>query len=113
MLFIVALCCLVQAFAVGGQLVGAIIYAAENCPPERRSMYTAVAMAGANSGSLLGACISVLVRAICGPELVKAWAWRIPFWLGFIISVVSYMVQRGRGYDIILWAIYYAIDRAR
>jgi len=84
-----------QAFAVGGQLVGAIVYASENAPPARRALYTSVALAGANSGSLLGAIVGETVRLVFGPELMKAWAWRVPFIIGFCISVFAYLIQRG------------------
>jgi len=84
-----------QAFAVGGQLVGALVYAAENAPPNRKALYTAVALAGANAGALLGSIVAVTIRVIIGNDNLAAWGWRLPFIIGFLMSVFAYLVQRG------------------
>jgi len=86
---------LMQGFSVGGQLVGSIVFAAEESPRGRETGITAIVLSGVNIGTMLGAVVATLCHAIFSEEQLVSWAWRIPFMLGFVLSIIAYALQRG------------------
>jgi MFS family permease len=86
---------LMQGFSVGGQLVGSIVFAAEESPRGRETGITAIVLSGANIGTMFGAVVATLCHAIFSEEQLVHWAWRIPFVLGFVLSILAYVLQRG------------------
>lgn len=85
---------LLQGLSVGGQLVGAVVTAAEKAPPGRETSTAAFVLAACNSGTLLGALVGALCHAAFSAEQMVAWAWRLPFAVGAALALVAYLTVR-------------------
>lgn len=79
-----------QGLAVGGELVGSMVYTVEYAKPEKKLFYGAAILTTANFGTLLGAIISSIVHAAADKEEVLNGLWRIPFWLSSIVAVLGW-----------------------
>lgn len=85
---------LFQGLAVGGELVGSMLYTVEYAAPDKKLFYGANIMATANLGSLLGAIMSTIIHAIANEKDVKNGLWRIPFWLSSIVAFLGWWIRR-------------------
>ncbi|AJR18432.1 MFS transporter [Pimelobacter simplex] len=83
---------LVQGFAVGGEWGGAAVLSVEHAPPERRKFYGSFTQLGSPAGALLSSGIFSLV-ALGGDEALRAWTWRIPFWISLVLVAVGLVVR--------------------
>ncbi len=85
---------LTQGFALSGEYAGAIIYVAENAPPDKRGYYTGFIQATVPVGLLL--CLSVVIgiQSLMSVEDFQAWGWRIPFLSSAILVIFSYFIRR-------------------
>ncbi|HLP93550.1 MAG TPA: MFS transporter [Saprospiraceae bacterium] len=85
---------LTQGFALSGEYAGAIIYVAENAPPDKRGYYTGFIQATVPVGLLL--CLSVVIgiQSLMSAEDFQSWGWRIPFLSSAILVVFSYFIRR-------------------
>lgn len=84
---------LLQGMSVGGQLVGAFVLLVETAPPERRSMYGAICLAGAVTGTTLGSIVATVLRESMDRESLMAWGWRVPFLCGLAVGLVTVAVK--------------------
>ena len=48
-----------------------------------------------SAGFLLGAAVVVLLNSIATPELMLAWLWRIPLFLGVVVAAVGFFIRIG------------------
>jgi len=86
-------CRILQGFALGGEYGGAAIYVAEHADPKRRGEATGWIQTSAAFG-LGGALLVVAItRAILGEDALKAWGWRVPFLLSFILLIISVWIR--------------------
>jgi MFS family permease len=88
---------IVQGFSLGGESSAAQIMAMEYAPPGRRAFYGAIVNMGSPLGQVFVALVLVLVRGAAGEEAFLAWAWRIPFILGFAMAVLGFLMRRTLG----------------
>ncbi|SQG89138.1 major facilitator family transporter [Legionella pneumophila subsp. pascullei] len=79
MLFIVLR--LIQGISIGGEYSGIMIYLAESAPHDKRGLITSFAAIGANLGFLLATLTLMLLHLLYTEEMIKIWAWRLPFLL--------------------------------
>ena len=70
---------LIQGFSIGGEYSGILIYLAEFAPDKKRGFITSFAVSGANLGFLLATATFIVLNLFFSEELIKAWAWRLPF----------------------------------
>ena len=84
---------LVQGFSLGGEIPGAMTYLSESAPDQQGRM-----MGILFSSFLLGICLGTSVHGILAlyldSEAMMAWGWRIPFWLGGSLGVLSYFIRK-------------------
>jgi MFS family permease len=86
---------LVQGFAVGGEVGGALLLVAESVPAERRGYFTAWPMIGGPAGNVLSAAVLALLGMWLGDAAFGAWGWRIGFLAsGLLIGVGVWMRTR-------------------
>ncbi|WP_406314616.1 MFS transporter [Streptomyces sp. NBC_00118] len=85
---------LIQGFAAGGEWGGASLYGIENAPEDRRGLWGSFTSAGIGIGSLFGTGVFALITLLPQEDL-KAWAWRVPFWLGGLLVLIG-VVARSR-----------------
>jgi MHS family proline/betaine transporter-like MFS transporter len=86
---------LLQGFSVGGEFTGSIIFLVEHAPPARRGFIGSWAGFSTNAGCMLGAGVGALLVTVLGPQAVREWAWRLPFFLGAMLGIVGLFLRLG------------------
>lgn len=84
---------LAQGLALGGEYGGAATYVAEHAPDNQRGHYTSYIQTAATIGFFISLAVIATTRIYFGPEDFKAFGWRIPFLLSFILLGVSLYVR--------------------
>ena len=89
---LVLLRCL-QGFAMGGELPGALTFVAEHAAPARRGRACAAVIASVSLGGLLAGSLLAALTAGLGTDRMAAWGWRLPFWLGDSLALLSRIMR--------------------
>jgi MFS family permease len=84
---------LLQGLALGGEYGGAATYVAEHVPDAKRGYYTSYIQTTATLGFFVSMGIIGATRVMVGEDAFKAWGWRIPFVLSFVLLVVSLYIR--------------------
>ena len=86
---------LVQGFCVGGELPGAITYAAEVVSPRRATLACGLVFGCVGAGVLLATSVSAVLHAFLPAPEMAAWGWRVGFVLGGLLGVLGWVLRRG------------------
>jgi MFS family permease len=89
LLLILRLC---QGFSAGGEVAGTSTLTVENAPAHRRGFYSSFTITGCNFGIILATLIFLPIQAL-PKDAQMGWAWRIPFLLSAILTIVAYLVR--------------------
>jgi MFS family permease len=84
---------LLQGLALGGEYGGAATYVAEHVPDEKRGYYTSYIQTTATLGFFLSMGVIGTTRLALGEDAFKAFGWRIPFLLSFLLLAVSLYIR--------------------
>jgi MHS family shikimate/dehydroshikimate transporter-like MFS transporter len=84
---------LLQGFAVGGEVGGAITMAVEHAPDRRRGLYGGFPQLGVASGLVLANLIFLASNALLSADQFKSFGWRIPFLVSIILVLVGVYVR--------------------
>ncbi len=84
---------LLQGLALGGEYGGAATYVAEHVPDARRGFYTSFIQTTATLGFFLSMGVIGLTRVGLGEAAFRAWGWRVPFLLSFVLLALSLYVR--------------------
>ncbi|MBL8840742.1 MAG: MHS family MFS transporter [Planctomycetes bacterium] len=84
---------LIQGLALGGEYGGAATYVAEHVPDERRGWWTSFIQTTATLGFFLSLGVIGATRVACGEESFRAWGWRIPFLVSFVLLALSLWIR--------------------
>ncbi|MEP6739006.1 MAG: MFS transporter [Caldimonas sp.] len=85
---------LLQGLALGGEYGGAATYVAEHAPHGRRGAYTSWIQTTATLGLFLSLIVIIGTKSLLGDETFNnGWGWRVPFWLSFILLIVSVWIR--------------------
>jgi MFS family permease len=84
---------LAQGLALGGEYGGAATYVAEHSPDGKRGFYTSFIQTTATIGFFLSLAVILSIRIYFGEVTFKAWAWRLPFLLSFVLLAVSVYIR--------------------
>jgi len=84
---------LIQGLALGGEYGGAATYVAEHVPDDKRGYYTSFIQTTATLGFFLSLGVIGTCRLWLGPEVFKAWGWRLPFLASFVLLGVSLYIR--------------------
>ncbi|KTD20980.1 major facilitator family transporter [Legionella lansingensis] len=85
---------LVQGFSVGGEIPGAVVFILEHIPKTRHGFSIGLVFMCITLGNTLGAGVGLLLTTILNQQQMMAWGWRIPFILGFLLGIISYVIRR-------------------
>jgi MFS family permease len=85
---------LLQGAAIGGEVPGAWTFVAEHVPFRRVGFACGFLCSGLTLGILLGSLIATIINSVYTPEVIAAWAWRIPFLLGGVFGLVAVWLRR-------------------
>lgn len=78
-----------QGLSVGGEYMNSAIFLVEHASEKRRGFYGAMTNIGGGVGSAWAALIVWFLVSWFTSQEIEAWAWRLPFWLGFINLILS------------------------
>jgi MFS family permease len=84
---------LLQGLALGGEYGGAATYVAEHVPDHRRGYYTSFIQTTATLGFFVSLGVIAACRYWYGPERFRAFGWRVPFLLSFVLLAVSLYIR--------------------
>jgi MFS family permease len=84
---------LLQGLALGGEYGGAATYVAEHVPDDKRGYYTSYIQTTATLGFFVSMGVIGSARIALGEAAFKAWGWRIPFLLSFVLLAVSFYIR--------------------
>ena len=84
---------LAQGLALGGEYGGAVTYLAEHVADKKRGYYTSFVQTTATIGFLISMIVIGATRIGLGEEDFRAFGWRIPFLLSFILLAVSLYIR--------------------
>jgi metabolite-proton symporter len=79
---------LVQGFGAGAEYSGAVIYAVEHAPPDRRGWFGSWSPMGVSLGTLMASGVFALVSTL-PEEQFLSWGWRVPFWVSIVLVAVG------------------------
>lgn len=82
-----------QGISLGGEYSGNLIYLAESAPINYRATITSFAGTGANFGILLATVVGGLTSYLFEDHIFKTWAWRLPYMISGIISLIIYATR--------------------
>jgi MFS family permease len=84
---------LLQGLALGGEYGGAATYVAEHVPDARRGYYTSFIQTTATLGFFVSLGVIGACRLLLGADAFRAWGWRVPFLLSFVLLAVSLYIR--------------------
>lgn len=80
----------IQGFSLGGENNGSAIFVIEHYPKQYSGLIGAIILTGGAFGTLLASFLGYITLRPTIPD----WAWRLPFVLGFIISILGLLIRR-------------------
>jgi MFS family permease len=84
---------LLQGLALGGEYGGAATYVAEHVPDNKRGYYTSFIQTTATIGFFVSMAVIGSTRSVFSEEAFKAYGWRIPFLLSFLLLGISLYIR--------------------
>jgi MFS family permease len=84
---------LAQGLALGGEYGGAATYVAEHAPHGKRGFFTSWIQTTATIGFFLSLAVILSTRLGLGEKDFRAYGWRIPFLVSFVLLAVSVYVR--------------------
>ena len=84
---------LLQGLAIGGEYGGAVTYVAEHVADDKRGYYTSFIQTTATLGFFLSLGVIGATRLYYGEDAFRAFGWRIPFLLSFLLLAVSLYIR--------------------
>lgn len=82
-----------QGVSFGGELPGAVVFTAEHIRLHK-GLGTSFIITALSYGAACAGLIGALLHKALTYEQMLAWGWRIPFFFGFIIGIIAYIVRR-------------------
>lgn len=85
---------LLQGFSVGGEIPGAAIFTVEHVLKNKRGFSIGIVFMCITLGNSLGALVGICLTSILNQEQMMSWGWRIPFIIGFLLGIISYIIRK-------------------
>ncbi|WP_413738441.1 MFS transporter [Sodalis sp. RH21] len=85
---------LMQGFAAGGEWGGAVSMMVEHAPADKRGFIGSFQQVGFGLGILAGTICSFLLNTYLSHEQVAGWGWRIPFFIGSVVTPLALYIRR-------------------
>ena len=82
-----------QGLSAGGEHTGSAVYMAEQAPPSRLSLWVSSVPASAALGVLVSSLASLFLIDSFSHEQLLAWGWRIGYWAGTVLCLVSILLR--------------------
>ena len=85
---------LLQGFSAGVELGGVSVYLSEIAPPGRKGFYVSWQSGSQQVAVMVGALLGFVIKGAMGEDMLNAWGWRIPFFVGCLIVPFLYYIRR-------------------
>src|SRR3954469_19505043 len=85
---------LLQGFSAGVELGGVSVYLSEISTPGNRGFYTAFQSSSQQVAIFVAAIIGFVLSEMMPKDIVDAWGWRIPFFIGCLIIPFIFFLRR-------------------
>ena len=85
---------LTQGLSVGGEYGTAATYMSEVASKGNRGFYSSFQYVTLIGGQLLALLVLIVLQQLLTVDQLKAWGWRIPFFIGAIAAVVAMFLRR-------------------
>lgn len=86
---------LLQGLSLGGEYGSSATYLAEMATSERRGFYSSFQYVTLIGGQLTALMVLLILQNfILTPEELRAWGWRIPFFIGGLLAVFALIMRR-------------------
>lgn len=85
---------LIQGLSVGGEYGTSATYMSEVALARHRGFFSSFQYVTLIGGQLLALLVVVILQAIYPPEEIRAWAWRIPFFIGAGTAIIAMFLRR-------------------
>ncbi len=86
---------LIQGLSVGGEYGTAATYLSEMATSNRRGFYSSFQYVTLIGGQLIAVGIQLLMQYVFfTAEEISSWAWRIPFFIGAVLSITAFYLRR-------------------
>jgi len=85
---------LLQGFSAGVELGGVSVYLAEISTPGNRGFYTSFQSSSQQVAIFVAAIIGFTLNAMMPADVISAWGWRIPFFIGCLIIPFIFLLRR-------------------
>lgn len=84
---------LLQGFSVGGEIPGAVVFTMEHISLAHRGLAIGIIFMSITLGNTLAGLIGFILTTLFSSETMFLWGWRIPFILGFVLGIVSFIIR--------------------
>ncbi|MEM8729376.1 MAG: MFS transporter [Pseudomonadota bacterium] len=84
----------IQGLSVAGEFTASGVMTIEQSAPEHRARNGAFVISAMLFGCTLGAAVPGLMSTVLTDDQVQAWGWRLPFFFGSFIAVLSVILRR-------------------
>jgi len=85
---------IIQGVALGGEFGASCVYLYESVPQNKRGFFGSFALTGVGMGLVLSACTILIVESFVTKETLYAYAWRIPFFISVVGSLLAFYMRR-------------------
>ncbi len=85
---------LLQGMSGGGEVPGSCIFVGEHADPCRLGLFTSLINASNNIGLIVALGIGAALSRHLSSEVLYSWGWRVPFWIGGLITIVGYYLRK-------------------
>jgi MHS family alpha-ketoglutarate permease-like MFS transporter len=86
---------MVQGVSVGGEYGTSATYMSEVAVHGHRGFYSSFQYVTLIGGQLLAVLVLVILQHFLSDAELRAWGWRIPFFIGAVAAVVAFYLRRG------------------
>ena len=90
---LLVVCRLLQGLSAGGEAMGSNALVAEHAPENRRGMYVGFTYSFANLPAVFAALFVSLLSTVLTAEAFQSYGWRIPFFVGGVLSLVGLYIR--------------------
>src|SRR6516164_5464945 len=85
---------LLQGFSAGVELGGVSVYLSEIATPGNRGFYTSFQSSSQQVAIFVAAILGFILSEAMPADMVTAWGWRIPFFIGCLIIPLIFFLRR-------------------
>ena len=85
---------MVQGLSLGGEYGASATYLSEMAGQRHRGFYSSFQYVTLISGQLISLCVLLVLQTALSETELKAWGWRVPFFIGAALAVIVFYLRR-------------------